>query len=234
MTTTCPQCSMGLSFDTTRLPAEPFTVLCPRCRQTVTVMPPQEQDPVLPPLVQAASGTAALQPIANPETELMKSLTTLLSGMVPNTQQASQKWQRRRILLCLDDAVLRERLRTALPSDKFEVLSSNLVQEATEIQHEFRIEVLVLSPAFDQEHSGGAVMMQYVNRLTPQNRRRTFVVLVSPQLRTMDTYLAFANGVNLTVHPEDAESFQSVLERSIRDFNELYRPLYQATESQAF
>ena len=49
--------------------------------------------------------------------------------------------------------------------------------------------------------------MQYVNSLTPQIRRRTYVVLISPQLRTLDTYLAFANGVNLTVHPEDVASF---------------------------
>ena len=72
-------------------------------------------------------------------------------------------------------------------------------------------------------------MMQYVNSLTPQARRRTYVTLVSPQLRTHDAYLAFANGVNLTVHPEDVSSFQSIFERSVRDFNELYRPFNQAS-----
>jgi hypothetical protein len=65
-------------------------------------------------------------------------------------------------------------------------------------------------------------------------RRRTYVILVSPQLRTMDTYLAFANGVNLSIHPEDIGSLQAILERSIRDFNELYRPLYQAMEIESF
>ncbi|HYV05181.1 MAG TPA: hypothetical protein VFB82_11370, partial [Blastocatellia bacterium] len=86
----------------------------------------------------------------------------------------------------------------------------------------------------DSDHQGGAAMMHYVSSLTPQNRRRTYVVLISPQLRTLDTYLAFANGVNLTVHPEDIQSFQSVFERSVRDFNELYRPLNQASSLAPF
>ena len=70
--------------------------------------------------------------------------------------------------------------------------------------------------------------------LTPQVRRRTYIVLVSPQLRTLDTYLAFANGVNLTIHPEDAASLQVIFERSVRDFNELYRPHNQASSIAPF
>ena len=102
------------------------------------------------------------------------------------------------------------RLRAALEPSRYEIFSADFAPEAIEILHDSRAEVIVLSPTFDSDHQGGAAMMHYVNSLTPQNRRRTYVVLVSPQLRTLDTYLAFANGVNLTVHPEDVLSFQSV------------------------
>jgi response regulator RpfG family c-di-GMP phosphodiesterase len=129
----------------------------------------------------------------------------------------------------MDEAQIRETLRTALPPIRYEIFSADVAPEAIEILHESRAEVIVLSPSFDAEHQGGAAMMQYVNSLTPQVRRRTYVVLVSPQLRTLDTYLAFANGVNLTLHPEDVGSFQAIFERSLRDFNELYRPLNQAS-----
>jgi 16S rRNA G527 N7-methylase RsmG len=47
--------------------------------------------------------------------------------------------------------------------------------------------------------------------------------LVSPQVKTLDTYMAFLNGVNLTVNPSDIDTINQILERSIRDFNELYR-----------
>jgi CheY-like chemotaxis protein len=226
---------MSLTFDDTRLPTEPFNVLCPRCRQSVTIMPPPKEEPKLPGIT-----TGPLDPIQPVEADQPDSLRALadllLAGLRQSQPQAPDvtKWQRRRVLLCLDEPSMRESLRAALEPSRYEVFSSDYAPEAIEILHESRAEVIVLSPTFDADHQGGTAMMQYVNSLTPQIRRRTYVVLVSPQLRTLDTYLAFANGVNLTVHPEDVSSFQSVFERSVRDFNELYRPLNQASSLGAF
>lgn len=232
MISSCPQCAMSLTFDDTRLPTEPFNVLCPRCRQSVTIMPPPKEEPKLPGITEPSdSMQAADQP------DSLRALADLLLAGLRQSQPAAPdvtKWQRRRVLLCLDDPSMRESVRAALEPSHYEVFSADYAPEAIEILHEQRAEVIVLSPTFDADHQGGTAMMQYVNSLTPQIRRRTYVVLVSPQLRTLDTYLAFANGVNLTVHPEDVSSFQSVFERSVRDFNELYRPLNQATSLAAF
>jgi len=239
MTRTCPQCGMVLSFETARLPSEPFTVLCPRCRQSVTIMAPQQDEGRI---VGAPGSSTPAEPAgangnSTNESELLRSLAALLRGgheKSADQGNGGDKWQRRRLLLCIDDKQLRDKIRGKLDTKRYEVFTAELGSEATEILQEFRVEVIVLSPSFDPEHSGGSALMQHVNRLTPQMRRRTYVILVSPQLRTMDTYLAFANGVNLSIHPEDIGSFQAILERSIRDFNELYRPLYQAMEIQAF
>ncbi|MGA9770496.1 MAG: hypothetical protein WBV94_15765 [Blastocatellia bacterium] len=229
MIANCPQCAMSLTFDDERLPTEPFNVLCPRCRQTVTVMPPPREEPRLP----GTTGTLEVKPVAaSDESDPLRQLIELLTSGIKKAQSPSQetrKWQRRRVLLCLDDAHMREILRNAVPPADYEMFSADLAPEAIEILHDSRAEVIVLSPSFDSEHQGGGAMMQYINTLTPAVRRRTYVVLVSPQLRTLDTYLAFANGVNLTIHPEDIASFQSIFERSIRDYNELYRPLNQAS-----
>jgi CheY-like chemotaxis protein len=231
MIANCPQCAMSLTFDDTRLPTEPFNVLCPRCRQSVTIMPPPKEEPKLRGI------TAPLPTVESGQPDSLRALADLLvAGLTQSQPQTpdANKWQRRRVLLCLDDPSMRESLRAALEPSHYEMFSADYAPEAIEILHESRAEVIVLSPTFDADHQGGTAMMQYVNSLTPQIRRRTFVVLVSPQLRTLDTYLAFANGVNLTIHPEDVSSFQSVFERSVRDFNELYRPLNQASSLPAF
>lgn len=234
MIASCPQCAMSLTFDDTRLPTEPFNVLCPRCRQSVTIMPPPKEEPRLP----GITGALDVVPPAEPsQQDSLKALADLLlAGLKQSQPQVvdAKKWQRRRVLLCVDDATMRESLRGALEPSRYEIFSSDFAPEAIEILHESRAEVIVLSPAFDSDHQGGAAMMQYVNSLTPQLRRRTYVALISPQLRTLDTYLAFANGVNLTVHPEDVGTFQSIFERSLRDFNELYRPLNQASSIAPF
>jgi len=225
---------MSLTFDDTRLPTEPFNVLCPRCRQSVTIMPPPKEEPRLPGITGPLDAVPAVE--ADQPDSLRALADLLLAGLKQSQPQApdAKKWQRRRVLLCLDDSYMRETLRGALEPSRYEMFSADYAPEAIEILHESRAEVIVLSPTFDADHQGGTAMMQYVNSLTPQIRRRTYVVLVSPQLRTLDTYLAFANGVNLTVHPEDVSSFQSVFERSVRDFNELYRPLNQASSLAPF
>ncbi len=234
MIASCPQCAMSLTFDDTRLPTEPFNVLCPRCRQSVTIMPPPKEEPRLPGITGPLDAVPAVE--ADQPDSLRALADLLLAGLKQSQPQApdAKKWQRRRVLLCLDDSYMRETLRGALEPSRYEMFSADYAPEAIEILHESRAEVIVLSPTFDADHQGGTAMMQYVNSLTPQIRRRTYVVLVSPQLRTLDTYLAFANGVNLTVHPEDVSSFQSVFERSVRDFNELYRPLNQASSLAPF
>ena len=225
---------MSLSFDDQRLPTEPFNVLCPRCRQSVTIVPPPKEEPRLP---GAAAPVEAGHSDGSSAADPLRALADLLlSGAKTAHVQSPEaaKWSRRRVLLCLEDASAREKLRASLDPSRYEIFSADFAPEAIEILHESRAEVIILSPAFDSEHQGGGAMIQYVNSLTPQVRRRTYVVLLSPQMRTHDTYLAFANGVNLTVHPEDITSIQSIFERSVRDFNELYRPFNQATSAAPF
>src|SRR5574342_179540 len=104
MIANCPQCAMSLSFDDDRLPTEPFNVLCPRCRQTVT-----NADPI-------------------------KALAEMiLGGLKQPAAGEPTKWQRRRVVLCLDDPEVREAVRRALDSARYEVFSSDTSPEAVEI-----------------------------------------------------------------------------------------------------
>src|SRR5215467_13488149 len=114
MTSTCPQCSMSLSLDDTRLPSEPFTVVCPRCRQSVTITPPPQKEAVLAGVDDGAQGD---------ESELVRGLSALLSGFLKQSQPQKldlDKWQRRRILLCVEDGQVRDRIRGQLDTAKYE------------------------------------------------------------------------------------------------------------------
>src|SRR5215470_5639780 len=176
MIANCPQCAMSLTFDDDRLPTEPFNVLCPRCRQTVTVMPPPKEEPRLP------DTTGTLDPIPegdvihnDSEDSLHLLAQLLIAGLKQSKPQAQdvKKWQRRRVLLCVDDALMRESLRASLDPARYEIFSADFAPEAVEILHESRAEVIALSHGFDTERQGAGAMMQYVNSLTPQVRRRT-------------------------------------------------------------
>src|SRR5215510_1217912 len=235
MIASCPNCAMSLSFDDDRLPTESFDVMCPRCRQSVTIMPPPKEEPKLPGtaakmdavMTGAAAGDAASA--ADP----LRALADLLVANLkrPGGAEKVIETERRKMLFCIDEAAVREKLRDALDPRYYEIFSANTAPEAIETFHESKAEVIVLSPTFEAQNQGCGALMQYINSLTPLVRRRTYVVLVSTQVRTLDGYTAFANGVNLTVHPADLASFQSIFERSVREFNELYRPYNLATST---
>src|SRR5881394_1830781 len=112
MIASCPQCAMSLTFDDTRLPTEAFNVLCPRCRQSVTIVPPPKEEPRLP----GTTGLLEPPPLAT-ENDPLRQLIELLTTGIKQAQQPqgdAKKWQRRRVLFCLDDATLREKLRASL------------------------------------------------------------------------------------------------------------------------
>ncbi|MBI3651048.1 MAG: hypothetical protein HY231_08355 [Acidobacteria bacterium] len=234
MIANCPNCAMSLSFDDDRLPTEAFNVLCPRCRQSVTIMPPPKEEPKLPGVATKMDAVITGTQAANDPLRALAEM--LIAGLKKQPQGGADlpSWERRRILFCVDEAEMRERLRKALDHRYYEIFSSNTAPEAVELLLEAKAEVVVLTTNFEAHNQGCGALMQYVNNLTPQARRRTFVVLISSQVRTLDSYLAFANGVNLTVHPDDADAFQSIFERSVRDFNELYRPFNHATSAAPF
>src|SRR4029450_3377728 len=99
MIASCPQCAMSLTFDDTRLPTEPFNVLCPRCRQSVTIMPPPKEEPKLPGITDPPSRAVK-------HGDSLRALADLLLAGLKGTQQEApetMKWQRRRVLICLDD-----------------------------------------------------------------------------------------------------------------------------------
>ena len=86
----------------------------------------------------------------------------------------------------------------------------------------------MVDPEFDPPSQGGLAVLRAVSALPPKQRRRVFLVLVSPKVQTLDTHGAFLGSVNLTVNSADIETLPQVLQQSLRDFNELYRPLNEA------
>src|SRR5436190_1061602 len=147
MIANCPNCAMSLSFDDDRLPTEPFNVLCPRCRQSVTIMPPPKEEPKLPGL--ASKLDAVVTGTAKTNDPLRALAELLLAGLGQQPGAELPIGERRRVLFCLDDASLRERLRAALDPRYYEIFSSNTAPEAIETLHESKTEVIVLTTNFE-------------------------------------------------------------------------------------
>src|SRR5207249_7585881 len=121
-----------------------------------------------------------------------------------------------------------------LDKTRYEATMPENSTQAIEVMHDLKIDIVILGPQFDAARQGGIAVLRYVSSLMPKYRRRIYVVLVSPQVKTLDTYMAFLNCVNLTVNTDDLESLPAILEKSVKDFNDLYRPMYEAAGLSAF
>ncbi len=85
--------------------------------------------------------------------------------------------------------------------------------------------VVFLNPA--QTTAPPLEAMQPIVSLAPNDRRRSFFILVSENLRTLDGNAAFLYGVNLIVSQKDLGSFQQIY----RDASAYHDRLYSAMNS---
>ena len=73
--------------------------------------------------------------------------------------------------------------------------------------------------------------MQPIISLTPNDRRKSFFILVSENLRTLDGNAAFLYGVNLIVAQKDLGSFQQIYRDAAAYHDRLYAAMNTVTKS---
>jgi hypothetical protein len=75
--------------------------------------------------------------------------------------------------------------------------------------------------------------MQPIISLTPVDRRKSFFILFSDNLRTLDGNAAFLYGVNLVVAPKDLGSFPQIYRDAYSYHERLYTPLNSVLKAMA-
>ncbi|HYG81067.1 MAG TPA: response regulator, partial [Pyrinomonadaceae bacterium] len=159
--------------------------------------------------------------------DLARLLADLLQqgGAQPSARQPAAsrlKWERRRALVCVSPP-RREAVGRALVDADYQVYIAEDTSQAIERMREDQMDVVILEGEFDPVEQGAAFVTSEINVLPPAKRRRLVFVHLSQTARTLDSHAAFVQNVNLIVNSADAESLPQVLERTMRDFNDLYR-----------
>jgi uncharacterized protein YbaR (Trm112 family) len=89
--------------------------------------------------------------------------------------------------------------------------------------------VVILNPA--QITAPPLESMQPIIALTPVDRRKSFFILVSDNLRTLDGNAAFLYGVNLIVAQKDLGSIQQIYREAAGYHDRLYSSMNAVTKS---
>jgi len=138
-------------------------------------------------------------------------------------------------LICHPDSTIRTRLAEHFSAaSDFEVQTSDKLGSALSALREGRVNILVIDFYFDSEQRAAEVLRRYVDQLKPKARRQLFVVLIAPSYRTLDPNAAFIEGVNAVINSEELGNLRPALERSLREYNVLYRTFNEVTGRIAF
>jgi hypothetical protein len=166
--------------------------------------------------------------------QLLASLFQRAMGAAALSKSAqSRDLGHRRALICASSEH-RFAVARALVENGYEAFVAEDTTQAIERMREDEMDVVLLDPQFDQQEQGAAFIKREVSALRPAARRRLFFVQLLSDTRSGDQHAAFVNHANLTINPSEIEEMPYVLERAIRNFNELYRDFNRALQVAEF
>jgi predicted Zn finger-like uncharacterized protein len=247
----CPACKKVLSVDEAKLPAKPVFVKCPACGSAISVGPaPPAAQAAAPPAASSeppagASAEGQAQPNhsgispGSPQWERLKREVAAevlrQLGLTPSMASLSgEGWgeeeRERTALICEDEALFQVAISEALQQLGLRVELAASRAAALSALARQRFDVVTVDNRFPDDSEGGYQILQAINALAPEVRRKMFVAFVSADLSTMDTSSAFILGANLTVSKRDVRRLDKILAQGIRDHERAYRLFYQVEE----
>ncbi len=229
----CDNCSVSLQLDESKVPSGNFTVRCPRCQNLIRANSNQastvQQLEATTPAPAVEDGKQEFQEKES-DFQINSAMRQLLSALqkdnkvVDSEDEATEK--PRRVLLCLGKQ--RDVIAKILVDASYKVYLAQTPAQANERLREGKTEILIFSPDFAAEFGGAAILQQKLNAMYSSERRRLFLVLVEDNGATLNAHEAFIRNLNLIVNTNDIPKMPLVLNRALRDFNDLYHYFNQA------
>jgi predicted Zn finger-like uncharacterized protein len=254
MVVICSNCKARLQLDESKLPAQGFKLRCPKCQGRIEIKSAVQADddsgglafpseipaneaftferpPIAAPFRPVQADAEAAEASETSSNDVMKLLAEVLrqgeSGAPKSAASKRPAWNRRKALVCVDAERSREIAKGLADSD-YEVFVAENTSEALGRMREDRIDVIVLNGEFDPVEQGFAFVTREVKVMQSAERRRLFLVYLTPNARTMDLHAAFLHNANLVVNPADLGRLPEALDVSLRYYNDLYRDLNRA------
>jgi predicted Zn finger-like uncharacterized protein len=222
----CSQCATRIQIDDAKVPDRPFKVKCPKC-QSIIPLPGRSTDAAERAAFAPAPQPAA--PAAPPEAE--PETGTATAAAEPPSPEAVAHLERLRG--SQNDAIVAlagpagPAIQQALARIGYNVDTVEDVEEGARLLEQGVYEVAVTSREAYQPGRRES-LAQRMLRLSPDMRRRVFVVLVGDEFRTGDGTQAWAAQADLVLHPSDTGRAESYIRATMIERKRLYQPLLDA------
>ena len=229
----CPSCQKSVRLDDARVPAGPFTLKCPGCGTPITVQGPNgspaQEAPLKPaaePPVDGNQKPLGLEP-GSPEWERLKREVAHQvlwnMGLVKTRDDDDEDEEgKKQALVCEDEAIFQQAIAQVLTGLRYRVETAPDKKTALDLLSAKSYDLVTVDNRLPDDPEGGTQILQAINAMPPDQRRRMFVAFISADLGTMDTQSAFVLGANLTVGKKDLRRLDKILHQAIREHDRIY------------
>ena len=223
----CSQCATRIQIDDAKVPDRPFKVKCPKCQAIIPLpgrsaeaaesaelaTPSPSPVPVPPATEPATPGPGPTEIVAPPNPEASARLDRLQNG-------------RNDAIVALAGPAAGH-IEQALGRIGYNVDRVEDVEEGARLLEQGVYEVAVTSRA-----PGGPgrpeTLAERMLRLSPETRRRVFVILVGDEFRSGDGTQAWTAQADLVLHPNDVTRCEAFVRATMAERKRLYQPLLDA------
>lgn len=235
----CPQCAQRIVIDDAKVPDKPFAVKCPKC-QTIVRLPgkaaapepepelsfeePKLPEPPAPPAVAPnAPPTDLSSSVMHEEmrAQVMAQLRREMAG--PGAEPSSHE----RALVSIPDRAQAAAITLILTRLGYNVDSVEEHEDAARFVEQGAYAVAATTRA---AAAGGRSesLYQRITRLSPDQRRRLFVILVGDEFKSGDSVQAFAVVADVVLNSRDAAGADNVVRGVLAERKRLYQVFVDA------
>ena len=230
MQANCPKCAQKIVIDDARVPDRAFSVKCPKCQTSVRF--PGKDAAAAPPAHAPGPGAAAPAPAPPPpEVEPLPSADALRAEMLAQVRREMSivegaRTTSGRAVVALTDRTQAGAIALPLARQGYQVDTVDNPDEGSRLIEQGVYDLVVANRA--SAPAGKESLYQRMSRLSPDARRRVFLVLVGDDFKTGDGTQAWTAMADLVVHPRDLATLDAMLSKTVEERKRLYQVFLDA------
>jgi predicted Zn finger-like uncharacterized protein len=224
----CPQCAQRIAIDDSKVPDRPFNVRCPKC-QSVVKLPGKgaaEAPAAAPPPAPSAA------PMTATPTTSVPALTDdvraqLMSQLKKEMNTGGEEGSVEKALVVFPDPSQGAGIAQTLARIGYGVETVEDFDEGAR-QLEQGAYAIVVTARVGAQPGKPESLYQRMQRLSPEARRRVFIILVGDEFRSGDSTQGFATLADLVLHTKDAASADGYIKAYQAARRRLFQPMEEA------
>ncbi len=234
MQANCPQCSQKIAIDDAKVPDRPFNVRCPKC-QNVVKLPGKSgaaTEASAPPPPAPAPSSAPMQATITSSVPSIPAMADdvraqLMAQLKREMHTGGEGGAVETALVVFPDAGHSTGIAQTLTRLGYEVETVDDFDEGAR-QLEQGAYAIVATARVGAQPGKPESLYQRMLRLSPEARRRVFVILVGDEFRSGDSTQGFATLADLVIHTKDAPTADGYIKAYQAARKRLFQPMEEA------